>query len=392
MWGRRKGASTGKGGRPKKRRPPFWRRLLAASPVVAGSIFLTLIYGDADLFRKLERMALAFEMRANAPAEDSRVVIVRITDEDYLKYFGGKSPLDPTRVRDIIDKIASAGPKVIAVDLDTSSKAFQCFQPSPYWPPVVWARNATYSNVRKKYLLAGVLGKDTPLAPYGLVTLKLDSDGTIRRYARFYDTNVGTAPSLPAEVLKKFRGDEGRPPAAPDFKEEFLINYPGPAESEYFQRPTVSQLYEMASYGKWGEGNLFENNMVILGGDYAVQDEHDTPVGWMTGSQILASIIETERRGGGRKPIGTLAFVLLAIVDSVVLLFLIHILGLGRTLLFSIVIVPVLAALFSLLLFGSVGYSGTFLLILLAVLAHQGYEKGKDYFKKWREQAAEEIK
>jgi hypothetical protein len=95
---------------------------------------------------------------------------------------------------------------------------------------------------------------------------------------------------------------------------------------------------------------------------------------------------------GGRTPIGTLAFILLAVVDSIVLLFLIHILGLGRTLLFSIVIIPVLAALFSLLLFGSVGYSGTFLLILIAVLAHQVYEKGKDYFKKWREQAAEEIK
>lgn len=82
---------------------------------------------------------------------------------------------------------------------------------------------------------------------------------------------------------------------------------------------------------------------MILGGDYAVQDEHDTPVGWMTGSQILASIIETERRGGGRKPIGTVAVVLLAIFDSIVLLFLIHLLGLKKTLLLSIVLIPALA-------------------------------------------------
>jgi CHASE2 domain-containing sensor protein len=382
----------GKGRRPPKPRPPFWRRLYAASPVIAGSIFLTLIYGNADLFRKLEKIALAFEMRVRAPAGDSRVVIVRITDEDYQKYFGGKSPLDPARVHDIIDKIATAGPTVIAVDLDTSAEAFQSFQPAPDWPPVIWARNATYSNVREKYLLSGVLGRDTRLVPSGLVTLKLDSDGTIRRYARFYDTNVGPVPSLPEEVLKKFPGYERRAPATPDFKEEFLINYPGPAESEYFFRIPVWQLYEMSDQGRLGEGNLFENKMVILGGDYAVQDEHDTPVGWMTGSQILASIIETERRGGGRQPIGTVAVVLLAVVDSIVLLFLIHILGLGRTLLLSIVIIPVLAALLSLLFFGSVGYSGTFLIILIAVLAQQVYEKGKDYFKKWREQAAEEIK
>lgn len=253
MWGRRKGASTGKGRRPRKPRPPFWRRLLAASPVIAGSIFLTSIYGNADLFRKLEKMALAFEMRVRAPAADSRVVIVRITDEDYQKYFVGKSPLDPARLHDIIDKIAAARPAVIAVDLDTSAEAFQSFQPGPDWPPVIWARGATYSNVRGEHLVSGVLGRDAPLVPCGLVTLKLDSDGTIRRYARVYGTNAGPAPSLPEEVLKKFPGYARRAPAAADFEEEFLINYPGPAESDYFFRPPVSKLYELAAQG-WGEG------------------------------------------------------------------------------------------------------------------------------------------
>lgn len=131
--------------------------------------------------------------------------------------------------------------------------------------------------------------------------------------------------------------------------------------------------------------------MVILGGDYEVQDEHDTPVGWMTGSQILASIIRTEQVGSGRRPIGTAAVVLLAVFDSVVLLLLIHLIGLWRTLLSSVIVVPALAVLLSLLLFGSIGYSGSFMLILIAVLAHQVYERGKDYSKKWREQAAKEI-
>lgn len=366
--------------------------MLAASPIIIGSIFLTLIYGDTNLFRKLEGTALAFEMRVRAAPKDRQVVIVRITDEDYQKYFGGKSPLDPARVHDILDKIATAGPTVIAVDLNTSAEAFQSFQSAPNWPPVIWARDATYSHVRGKYLLSGVLGRDSPLVPSGLVTFPLDSGGAVRSYVRFYDTNVGSAPSLAEEVLKKYSGSERRPPDAPDFKEELLINYPGSAESEYFFRVPVRQLYEMSDQGRLGKGTFFENKIVILGGDYAVQDEHDTPVGWMTGSQILASIIETERLGGGRRPMGIVAVVLLAIIDSVVLLFLIHILGLGRTLLLSIVIIPVLAVLLSLLLFGSIVYSGTFLIILIAVLAQQVYEKGKDYFKKWREQVADEIK
>lgn len=393
MWGRKKGASTGKGGRPGKRRPPFRRRLLSAAPVILGSILLTLLYGDAAFFRRMETMALDFTMLASAPTGNSDVVIVRITDDDYRTYFGGKSPLNPAQLRDLIDTIVSAGPKVIGVDLDTSAEAFQSFQVPQEWHSVVWASNATYSNVHRKYLLSGVLGKKPPTVPFGLVTLRLDSDGAIRRYTRFYDTGAGTAASsLPWAMLKKFRDDNSSLPAAPDFKEEFLINYPGPPESTYFFWIPVSKLYEMSAQGGLGKGNLFEGKMVILGGDYSAQDEHDTPVGWMTGPQILASIIETEQQGGGQKPLGTFVIILFAIIDSVILLLLIHRFGLWKTLLISIAVVPLLALLLSLLFSGSSSYTGVFLLVMIAVLAHQVYEKGKEYFKKWREQAAEEIK
>jgi CHASE2 domain-containing sensor protein len=366
--------------------------LLAALPVIIGSTLLALLYSDSELFRKLETLSLDFVMLSRAPTNNSDVAVVRITDDDYQKYFGGRSPLDPAQLYRIIEMIASAGPKVIAVDLDTSAETFQSFQVPPGWPPIIWARAATYSNVHGKYVLSGVLGRNPPIVPNGLVTLKRDSDGAIRRYVRYYNTTAGTSISLSLAVVKKFGGDESPLPASPDFEEEFLINYPGPAQSRYFIWWPVSMLEEISVKGKLVEDNFLRNKIVILGGDYAVQDEHDTPVGWMTGAQVLASIIDTERHGGGRKPIGRAVIVPLAIFDSVVLLLLIHWFGLGKTLIISLVAVPVLAVLLSLLLIGSVSHSGTFMLILIAVLAHQGYEKGKDYFKKWREQAAEEIK
>lgn len=392
MWGRWRAAISGEGREPKKRRRPFGQRLLSALPVIAGSILLALLYGNSALFRSLEAAALDFMMRAREQTGNSDIVIVRITDEDYRKYFGGKSPLDPAEVGRVIAAISAARPKVIGVDLDTSPESFQSLEPSPDWPPVVWARGASYSHTRRKFLLSGVLGRNPPLAPYGLVTLKLDSDGAVRRYARWYDTDAGPAPSLPWAMLKKFRNDESPTPAAPDFEEEFLVDYVGPSGSEYFFRIPVSTLYSMAEQGGLGGGNLLENKMVILGGDYAVQNEHDTPVGWMIGAQVLAAITETEQRGGGRKPIGVVAVVLLGIFDSIVLLSLIHVFGLWKTLLISIVVVPLMAVLLSLLLFGSVSHAGGFFLILLAVLTHQVYENGKNHLKKWRERAAEEIK
>ena len=58
----------------------------------------------------------------------------------------------------------------------------------------------------------------------------------------------------------------------------------------------------------------------------------------------------------------------------------------------SLIIVPVMAVLLSLLLFSSVNYVGSFLLVLVLILANEVYEKGKEYLKKWREQAAESVK
>lgn len=376
--------------------------------MIAGSIFLTLIYGNAPVFRKLETLAGDFIMRVREPKGNTDVVIVRITDDDYKKCFGGNSPLDPAMVNQIIAAIAAGKPKVIGVALDTSSQSFQSLKPSPDWPPIVWARDASYSNIHEKYLLSGALGEKTPVVSYGLVSLKPDSDGVIRRYSRWYDTDArpAPAPSLPWAMLQKFRNDQS-PQSAPDFKGEFLINYAGPPMSQHFFIAPVSTIKgvcgnsdleanndepKMSEQVMLGKRTIFENKMVILGGDYGAQDEHNTPVGWMIGAEVLGSITETELQGGGRKPVGKVAIALLAIFDSMVLLSLIHLFGLGKTLLMSIILVPTLAVLLSLLLFGSVHYAGTLLVVLITVLSYEVYEKGKDYFKKWREQAADELK
>jgi CHASE2 domain-containing sensor protein len=366
--------------------------LLAASPVIVGTILLALLYSNTSPFRRLETLALDLTMLSRKPASRSDVVIIRITDDDYQKYFGGKSPLDSSAVNKVIAIIASGRPKVIGVDLDTSAEAFQSFEISPDWPPVIWARDANYSNVRRKYHMSAALGGNAPAASYGLVTLQLDSDDAIRRYTRWYDTDTGPAPSLPWAMLSKFRNDESSTVAAPNFEEEFLISYAGPAGSERFFSLTVSMLDELSHRKGWPEDNFLKDKMVILGGDYAVQDEHDTPVGWMSGAEILASIIETEWQGGGYRPLGTPAIILLALFDSIVLLILIQLFGLGRTLFLSVIILPTIALIFSLLFFRTVNYVGYFLLVLIAVLLQQVYEKGKEYLKESREQAANELK
>jgi CHASE2 domain-containing sensor protein len=369
----------------------LWRRLLAASPFILVSLLITLLYADSALFRKLETGALDLRMFFNKSPEDSNVVIVRITDADYRNHFGGKSPLDPVKLREIIGVIAAAKPKVIGIALDTSASEFQTLDIPPGWPPVVWARGSVYSNVRRKHLLSGALGRQSPSASCGLVAFKLDTDGAIRRYARWYDTDAGAAPSLPWAVLRKFRNDESRADAAPDFEEEFLIDYPGPPDSYHFLETTVAALLDPRR-SAWADDNIFKDNMVLLGGDYAAQDEHDTPVGWMLGVEILASVIETEQRGVRRKPFGIAEITLLTLAAGVVLLLLIHMFVGRKALLLGVVFIVAGALVCGLLLLGSLYYVGHFLLVLVAVLLHQAYEWGKDYLGKRREQATDELK
>jgi CHASE2 domain-containing sensor protein len=382
-----------KGRKHAKVRRPFWRRLYGAAPFIMGGILLTLLYSDTALFRQLETTALDLQMLLRKPPDGSDVVVVRITNDDYQnpKLFHGKSPLDPAILQNIIGAIASGKPKVIGVDLDTSAKDFQTINPPPEWPPIIWARGATYSNVSQKYILSDALGGDNPYSRCGLVTLKIDSDGVIRRYTRWYATDAGPMPSLPWAVLREFRKDGGYAAQPSNLNEDLFISYAGATKYYPVLEAKASQILGMSSEGNWADKNLLKDKMVLLGGDYAVQDEHETPTGWMLGVEVLASIIETEQRGGGRQPISRPMILLLAVIDSIVLLLLIHVWGLRKILLISVVLIPALALACSLLVFGSTAYVGYFILILSAVLLNQVYDKGKEYYKNIKERAAEEL-
>jgi len=388
-WPRSKKKSSPKGS-PRKKRRPFRQRALSALPVLFGSIVLTMLYSDTALFRKLETTALAFTMLSRAPADSSSVVIVAITEPDYQRQFGGKSPLDSGELRKVIEAIAAAGPRVIGVDIDTSSSGFQEFGLPPGLPPVIWARDASFSNVNQIYRLSSFLGQRDSSQPYGLVTLKLDGDGAIRRYVRWYEADIGPVPSLPWQMVQVFRTGQAAAIEANPSSEALFINYPGPARVKHFYQPSASQVIDLYKRG-WAADNFLKGKMVLLGGDYAPHDEHDTPVGWMLGTQVLASIIETEMDGGGQKPVGIFTILFLVIFDSALLLLFVDILGLWKTLILSVVIVPALGFVCSYLVFGSATYVGYFMLVLTAVLLHQLYEKGKDYLKKLRQQTGEQL-
>src|SRR3954451_7825925 len=104
--------------RKRKRQPPrktakpgFLRRLLRATPVMLLLIALVILFGRLGVLHKFETITLDAEARLNTPPGNSSVAIVNIVDADYENLFNATSPLNPDKLRELIDAIAKGHPK-----------------------------------------------------------------------------------------------------------------------------------------------------------------------------------------------------------------------------------------------------------------------------------------
>jgi len=347
----------------------LWKRFRDFALLVGGAIPVTILLGGVGLFKELETPVLDLQSKIRpARSGEGQIVIIRITNEDYKNIFHGKSPLDPAKLHSVIDAIARCKPKVIGVDIDTSAAEFREMAVSPEWPRVVWARDAIYSNTKKRYYPLGLRGLDAPNSLSGVIAYPMDQDDVVRRYTRIYNTELGLLPSFPYAVAKAFSPENaGRLKESGD---ELLINYADrPAR---FSIPS-SQILAIGDRLDWMAGKI-----VILGGDYAVQDEHDTPLGWRLGVEVLAQTIETELEGGGLRVPSKIRVMFIATLTSVALWLFLLIWRPRRLALLGFIVIPALAFICSYIAFRSPSQWGYFLPILIAVLIHQVIERFKE--------------
>jgi CHASE2 domain-containing sensor protein len=345
-----------------------------------GAIPLALLLSTIGLLRQLETPALDVYARLQPLPSDSDVAIVRITTEDYKSIFHGRSPLEPKSLQKIIDAIARGKPKIIGVDIDTSAPEFDTIEPSPEWPTVVWARSAVFSNTQRKYLLFDVLGKHLPPLHSGLIVFKLDPDETIRRYTRLCDTDEGRLHSFPWAVAKELPNYKSA--KLKESNEELLIKFRGTSRSNHRWGLSASQILRLSEGQGWQNGSPIKDKVVLLGGEYYAQDEHKTPLGWISGVEVLAQIIETELEGGGSRPPSNLLMIFLTFVDAIVLLVLFRKCRLRSALLFSLVVIPFLAFVSSYVAFRSLGNWAYFVSILVIALIYQLYGRAKEHYRK----------
>lgn len=369
-------------------------RFVGAGLVILGVTAATAALEHLGAFDQFETAGLDSFNILQSTRNPREVVMTGITDADYHgDLFNATSPLACASIRRILAAIAEGRPRVIGVDLDTSSGDFTCLADLPEaWPPIVWAQDAIWHDEEHAFELLPVLGGRTTLRAHdrsGVVQFPLDADGVIRRYVRSVPVRGGhEAQSFPWVVVET-AGAGGAHAEASEHSSgahgELRLNFAG--ERFGFAPLSVGSVLSIAEQQDatgWRANGPLAGRIALLGGYYrAARDVYGTSVGPMNGVQILAQAIESEMHHGGIRPINHWLAIGLEILSGVLLVAVHHRLHArpGRALIVSLVLMPILVLASSLIAFSTLALWFSFVPVVISVLIHQLWEHAREYQK-----------
>lgn len=350
---------------------PLLARLRRSVPVLVAVPVIGFLLQSWTTPDELAGRALDATFRLQAPRPGGQVVLVEIDDVSYQELFLGKSPLSRPVLRQLLEATIRGEPRLIGVDLDTSdAEAAQLRMTGKV--PVVWAIAARDRDgeLQAEAPLGGAIGE----VPAGVTLLPLDSDGVVRRYRPSVQVKGLPIATLPHRIASLANGevtDPGR---------EYYINFYG--DRRQVPRISAAEVLRLGDEPGWRQDSPIRGKVVLLGGTWAEsRDDYSTPVGRMNGVELMAQITEAELSGtligAGRKWLAGLLQFLSAL--AVVVVF--SRMRLRPALWSSLLLVPLLAVLCSVILFSSAAFSGYFLVPGAMTVGHQLYSKAAEYTK-----------
>jgi CHASE2 domain-containing sensor protein len=348
-------------------------------PLVIGISILNFLLASFGILRPIQLGVLDAWLRIRALRPDPKnLVIVAITNNDYESLFKSNSPLDPSELRKLIDAIALGRPKVIGVDIDTSDARFKELQLDPRWPPAVWASVPEQLD-KGRFTVRPVLGGNAG-AQSGVALLPQE-DNYVRDYPRQVVSDHGVLESFPVAIARLYRGspEESSSPKNTWDSERLLDFWGGAPDQEYrFDTYSASTVLRGARGSAWQSEGVLTGKIVLLAGMYeAGRDRYQTPVGVMSGTEILAEAIETELHGGGvRPPSEPLLFLLNAVV-GVALILVYEEWGFRVGAVANAIAIPVVPPVLSLACFSTTRYWIIFILMPIALLIEHAYLYGR---------------
>jgi len=296
---------------------------MGAAPWVFGAALLTLVLevtGVLSPFANLAEDAFGILDAGLAPHE---VAIVEVDETAFRQpsLFNGHRPLDAKALRRLIDVVARAHPRVIAVDFATTDVSLAKLQPDPSWPPIVWAQDVeqeapdcsdpmdcTYRPLAvlggaSKAILGGP-GACTLARSCAAIPVRItDADRIARRYQRLIDLpGLKGRSTFPRAVVELCASQRAALPAcrvsedrargtANDQAMRFRYDDTWPG-MRYNAQTAIGLASEAPD--AWAHDAKLNGRIALIGGTYGFDDRHDTPGKLRDGLVINAEIIEGE--------------------------------------------------------------------------------------------------
>ncbi len=372
----------------KKARQRYLRLAVKYVPLLVLALSMSFISSRTGLISEWQTTSLNLQMRLDVPSEESSVVIVDITHRDFDEIFQGQTrPLNPATLHRVVSAIAKGDPCVIGVDVDTSFPEFRNFSVTEDMENVIWSRETAEmpADVMQAVVPLDVLGGQAEYNDKSGIPFLIDDSKRIPRYyTHLIKTADGEAPAFGWAVLKEAmeRNCDGIIfPEIVETSERFIIGYSRGAKGEGRMRIPSSNVLKFAEDPEWQNNNLIKNKIVLLGGTYLGEDQSDTPIGAMSGVEIIANVIESDLRGGVKPP-GFISMSLLQVFDGILLVALFQIFSWRKAFLMSLPFIMILAFACSFFTYYSFSYWLFFAPIMVGVVFTELFVKVNDFFKK----------
>jgi len=378
-------------------------------------VVVSACFSRLGLYERFERADLD-RLQVTANPTRGKLTLVLISDEDYYDdtLFKHQSPLIVPALVRVINAIYHFKPTVVGIDLLTSD-----WDPPAYsqqWPngtpfPTIWSVDWTQDSEggRTPIRLGKVVGQDVARAQVcsAIPEALQDDDGVVRQYTvdqpvagsdRFPTLVWALGTSLGSGQVPCANGMLARPEGTAERERKIRFS----ANNDLRRIRRVKDLLTEAEAEHPGPlspylTHMLKDAVVILGGAYRhARDTYATPIGPLSGSEILANAVVTQSDPANEiANVRPWASFLLDATVSLALLFVVSRLRLRWpfAVLFSAIVTMASALLLSWGLFNYTGYfigvfgslSGVILGVVVDPLAEQWSEWSCEFRVKARE-------
>lgn len=274
-------------------------------PILLLALLVSTAMHRTHLLDRLENFHLDFLFSLQRKQVSESIAIVWITEDDYQNktLFGGVSPLNSQKIRDLIRATARSGARLIVVDLDTSSwtsddrESAASAARAGSSPRLVWARTGWFEN--SDFHPDPLRGK-TAESCEAVPAVIPDQSHTIRRYRTFvYEEPSHTlVPGMPV-VVHRLANDTSLSCAPENLEKadrDRLIDFAGGGMN--FAHATAEEVLADADSPAWRNFNPLKNKIVFIGGAFReARDSHVTPLGEKPGVDLMADSVVSVSQG-----------------------------------------------------------------------------------------------